>query len=1621
MLPEQPISFPEFVADQLLTAKNLNDLFHYLDVQERGTRTNLIGIGIVCGLELTVNSAGTEVTIGKGCGITSQGYLVRWDEKKFQNYKPYDAAKEIVYDRFFSSGKQKFDIDELKANSSEEGLTKLTKGYLDDKVALLFVELLRMDAKNCDPESCDDKGSNITLTIRPLLVSIKVAALLTGGVAGSSSFNQTWVTLPELKMPRHHVPADDIFDSGDVFAGFQSVLKATFLSNLEKGLTQTYTRLLPLVKDIYASNPFSGLATDFAFINNGTMTAQQLLYMQYYYDLFSDVIYAYDELRRVGMRLLSLCCPDEGLFPRHLLLGATGAAAAKLKLDYRHYFIPSPAVCCHSDLVGQLRSLFKRIVLLLERFSLQSKTQVSFLDQANETRFTAANFTRGTNVVPIRITPSKHGDVPLSEKAIPFYYDVASGTDKLYEHWNFQRSRNGSADQNLSYNADQYNSSDDDVLHAIQYDLEPYNFLRIEGHVGHRYTEALATINQIRDANRLPFDVIALSADIKTLRDTLASIASATNAANLKQGLISDAAVGCHFQDLEALYDTMAQGLICNLCKEMKYYYGFPVSLRDQSEELHVPQVPLLRKCDPAFRYKDNTLGDAFEDFFKNLPSGGYIEPEQFLGGTAFGNFTGAKLSTGNNNGVLLALALLYYIEKLSEIMSTTLISFNISAFQNRYADLMEVAQKVKEFHQAASVASADADNELAISISEDIIDHLDSLLQSCRDSQFAALYNDYRIRWVYLAMLQKLGYYVKMHPGIQHKAGVTMGGTFIIVYHEVSRVRQPNRNIFTRDFRAKDTATTVQPEARAATAPAAAAPPPQSSTKKETAQGPAAAPPEAAQAAANATAGADEVTMSTGAGAKATTNATFKSTYQLSTVKLKAQLTQKQMTIIDKLFFKDIITRHSLDELTAELPDRIVIADFYLPYMCCSDCPPIYYIVNETAEEDPEQPTITVKDTQYCGADQTAYPISVTPAGGSFGASEGVTDNNGVFTFTPSAVSIPDGSLNKIVQLTYTKDGQSASVNVTVFAKPKAAFDIIPATTYNFFVFSNKSERAAAVAWDFGDGITGTGDNPSHTYAEDGVYVVKLTANNGVCSDTISQTINVQQASITIDGAQFCSADKNLYAIQVNPKGGNVTGEGTSKNSDGNFQFQPSIVVFTTTQNAKEVQLSYSMGNQFVQTKVTVSRTPSAAFTVSDSAAAGNIKVFKTNNGFSAQYLWDFGDGKSSTEVNPVHQYDKPGTFVVKLVVTNGNCKDESSQTVTLVQASVSIAPTDFCSADKQSYPVTVSPAGGAISGEGTTQNSNGIAFSPSVVSFAQGVSQKVVTIGYQAGGQSAQTQVVVFRTPDAAFTVTPGTASANNRIFSTNTGFTASYQWNFGDGNTSTLPNPTHTYEQGGVYTVTLTVTNNKCTASSSQQISVNTQGPPPPAKTCGPLSDIIAAFNGLSKVNTIQFTPFKGIYKSYPEIEAYFKQLDPLTSKSVDEQIKFFVESKVASLLDKWFTELSPLVESSDVRQLAIAMWRVLTMLAMYIMCIQKGDFTSNEINLAALFNKLEGFIKGWSKFVPNFSKTDKDQLQLLLNIMVAERKRVTTNGEDTIKKTYVGKLDSIISMLTGYLKL
>ena len=218
MLPVQ-VEFPKFVADQLLTSEDLNDLFGYLDEQNRITRTNLIGIGIVCGLEVQVNAAQTTVTITKGCGVTSEGYLITVPANSYTQYKKYKVDTPQIYDQFYKtvgSNKVAMDIWELKKAAVDPDLQTIDAGFLKGKVIMLFVELKEMENKNCDPNSCDDKGINIEVSFLPMAVDVADAALLMGTTAGSFGVN-TFTALPEMRMKRWDVPNTSPVGTDDIF------------------------------------------------------------------------------------------------------------------------------------------------------------------------------------------------------------------------------------------------------------------------------------------------------------------------------------------------------------------------------------------------------------------------------------------------------------------------------------------------------------------------------------------------------------------------------------------------------------------------------------------------------------------------------------------------------------------------------------------------------------------------------------------------------------------------------------------------------------------------------------------------------------------------------------------------------------------------------------------------------------------------------------------------------------------------------------------------------------------------------------------------------------------------------------------------------------------------------------------------------------------------------------------------------------------------------------------------------------------------------------------------------------------------------------------------------------
>ena len=166
--------------------------------------------------------------------------------------------------------------------------------------------------------------------------------------------------------------------------------------------------------------------------------------------------------------------------------------------------------------------------------------------------------------------------MPLENKAIPFYY-LQDGTPPLYQLWSRQKTLRNRANQNLGYRFDEYNPvAPAFVSDPLRYDLEPQNFLRIEGHLGKNYQRVLNTLLLIKSQYRLPIDIIALR----------------TGAYDDSQP-VDLSRESARFQDLEVLYDTIREELLSSLAAGIMDLYD--VLIPDNTLTEGTPKLPLLQ------------------------------------------------------------------------------------------------------------------------------------------------------------------------------------------------------------------------------------------------------------------------------------------------------------------------------------------------------------------------------------------------------------------------------------------------------------------------------------------------------------------------------------------------------------------------------------------------------------------------------------------------------------------------------------------------------------------------------------------------------------------------------------------------------------------------------------------------------------------------------------------------------------------------------------------------------------------------------------------------------------------------------------------------------------------
>ena len=383
---------------------------------------------------------------------------------------------------------------------------------------------------------------------------------------------------------------------------------------------------------------------------------------------------------------------------------------------------------------------------------------------------------------------------------------------------------------------------------------------------------------------------------------------------------------------------------------------------------------------------------------------------------------------------------------------------------------------------------------------------------------------------------------------------------------------------------------------------------------------------------------------------------------------------------------------------------------------------------------------------------------------------------------------------------------------------------------------FQNNSLGASSYNWDFGDGNNSTITLPNNTYSNSGTYTIKLvTSNTYGCSDSITNSIIVKPVTnAQFDAIQLdtCKLPAN-YSL-VNNSTGSIAyvwdfGDGSTSNlptlnhsyiTDGNYQISlismNSVGCFDTS---------------FVD--INVLPVPSLVFnyTQLDTCSIPSNFSFQNSSTGGNSYLWDFGDGLFSPIYSPSHTFNTDGTYNVKISASNiFGCSDSLIQPIT-------VNPVPVAQFTASQLDTCVLPASFSL-----VNNSSGAIFNSWDLGNGASSNNPNFTYSYTSSGSydisllvmnqfgcldSLTSSVNVSPVPEVSFNYTKLDSCilpSNYSFTNTSTGGN-SYLWTFDTIANSIQNSPLFTFNNDGIYQVTISATNSLgCSDSAIDYINVS-----------------------------------------------------------------------------------------------------------------------------------------------------------------------------------------------------
>ena len=236
----------------------------------------------------------------------------------------------------------------------------------------------------------------------------------------------------------------------------------------------------------------------------------------------------------------------------------------------------------------------------------------------------------------------------------------------------------------------------------------------------------------------------------------------------------------------------------------------------------------------------------------------------------------------------------------------------------------------------------------------------------------------------------------------------------------------------------------------------------------------------------------------------------------------------------------------------------------------------------------------------------------------------------------------------------------------------------IIPSFTYtphygckmDTAVFTNTTTGASLFTWNFGDGYSDTNANPIHIYRQ-GIYTVTLLASNHYCSDSIQlkdSLIHELHASFVDTPFIYCQ-DSLVTLTNTTDATNDIISKYKWLFGDGSTStmFSTSHVYKNSGEyNVQLIATDFVPCSDTASLKIFIDSTTGLHLSVTDSVICRSTYVT-----FGGSYTgignigvtWDFGDGDSIKNVNPVsHAYDNPGTYTVTLRTYYRACRDTAT-----------------------------------------------------------------------------------------------------------------------------------------------------------------------------------------------------------------------------------------------------------------------------------------------------------------------------------------------------------------------